>query len=152
MPLVRKPTTAAPGAASATADVLQGLTRTNPDERWNAARAAAGISGGCAALAAALRTETEPHVREAMFTSLARAGTSESTGLLLSLLRSDEAALRTGAFDGLRMMGGAVRDILPGLLSDSTSTSAFSAANSPAHYLPKRPLQCCALFSRRNRT
>jgi HEAT repeat protein len=54
-----------------------------------------------------------------MFTGLARIGTPESAELLLAMLRSDQSALRTGALDGLRMMGSAVRDVLPRLLSDA---------------------------------
>jgi HEAT repeat protein len=118
MPLIRKPTTGAAAATPDTADVLQNLASASPDERWTAARDAVSVIGGAAALAAALRVETEPHIREAMFTGLARVGTSESTDLLLSLLRSDQSALRTGALDGLRMMGTDVRHVLPRLLSD----------------------------------
>jgi HEAT repeat protein len=119
MPLVRKPTKVTPAAKADTAAVLRNLTNTDPELRWSAARDAVGVTGGAAALAAALPAETEPHIREAMFTGLARVRTSESTDLLLAFLRSDQSAWRAGALDGLRMLGSDVRDILPRLLSDS---------------------------------
>jgi hypothetical protein len=69
-------------------------------------------------MAAALRNEGDSRVREAMFTSLARIGTSESADLLISFLRSDSANLRAGALDALRIMVGKMRDLLPRLLGD----------------------------------
>ena len=70
------------------------------------------------ALAAALRNESDPRIREAIFTSLARIGTSESADLLISFLRSDSANLRAGALDALRIMIGRMPDLLPRLLGD----------------------------------
>jgi HEAT repeat protein len=83
-----------------------------------AARAAGQVAGGVVALAAALPRETDPRVREAMFTSLIRIGSTQSVNAILPLLRSDDASLRTGALDALRAMPGAVREHLPRLLSD----------------------------------
>ena len=54
-----------------------------------------------------------------MFTSLARIGTPECVAGVLPLLRSDDANLRTGALDALRVMTSSVRDLLPPLLHDS---------------------------------
>ncbi len=54
------------------------------------------------ALATAVRVETDRGVREAMFTSLARIGSSESIDTLFACLRSDDASLRSGALDALR--------------------------------------------------
>jgi HEAT repeat protein len=120
MPFVRKPTT--PAASTSERDgaaILAGLRSTDPDERWSAARAAATVDGGAAALAAALRVESDPHIREALFTGLARVGTPQSCAELLSLLRSDQSGLRTGALDALRSLGEGLRDLLPQLLNDS---------------------------------
>jgi hypothetical protein len=100
---------------------LAGLASGNPDERWAAARAAANVDGGAKALAAALQTENDARVREAIFTSLARIGTPESANQLLPLLRSDDAQLRTGALDALRLMPEALRELLPTLLQDRDS-------------------------------
>ena len=56
------------------------------------------------ALSAALQAETDLRVREAMLTGLARIGTPIAVESLLSMLRSDSAALRTGALDALQML------------------------------------------------
>lgn len=69
-----------------------------------AARAAMDIEGADLALTQALVTETDPRVREAIFTSLARVGTPVAVESLLAMLRSDTAALRTGALDALRVL------------------------------------------------
>jgi HEAT repeat protein len=119
MPLIRKPTSSSQSSKPDTSGVLQALASASPDERWAAARAAAEVPGGTAALAAALGTEKDSRVREALFTSLARIGTPESTDKLLVLLRSDDANLRTGALDALRTTISAVRQSLPRLLSDT---------------------------------
>lgn len=118
MPLIRKPTDR-PALDKTTADeVLKSLADPDPERRWSAARAAAATGGGGAALAAALPTESDARVREAMFTSLARIGTTETAGTAISLLRSDNANLRTGALDTLRLMVSQVHDLLPRLLKD----------------------------------
>jgi HEAT repeat protein len=125
MPLVRKPATPAnPAPLSPAADaarILTALKSPNPDERWAAARDAVGLDGGAAAMAAALRVEAQPHVREALFTGLARIGTPESAEQLVAFLRSDESQLRTGALDVLHTMPECVRVLLPRLLADPDS-------------------------------
>lgn len=119
MPLVRKPLQPARHPKSAAAEVLTGLGSANPEERWAAARLAAERPESAAALAVALPRETDPRVREAMFTSLARIGTRDSIAGMLPMLRSDDAALRTGALDALRSSVIATHELLPQLLSDS---------------------------------
>lgn len=69
-----------------------------------AARAATDIAGADLALSQALRTETDPHVREAIFSGLARIGTPVAVEALLAAVRSDSAALRAGALDALRTL------------------------------------------------
>lgn len=118
MPLVRKPTQPAGHLKRSAAEVLAGLGSANPEERWTAARTAAGIPESAAALAAALPRETDHRIREAMFTSLGRIGTRDSIAGLLPMLRSDDAALRTGAVDVLRSSAVATHEFLPELLSD----------------------------------
>jgi HEAT repeat protein len=100
------------------AEVLTRLGSENPEERWAAARAAAGLPDAAAALAAGLPQESDSRVREAMFTSLARIGTRDSIAGMLPLLRSDDAALRTGALDALRSSVIATHELLPHLLND----------------------------------
>jgi HEAT repeat protein len=120
MPLIRKPAAPATAASDPAPEcILQGLESNNPEERWSAARAATDRAGNSAALATALRKEDDPRVREAIFTALARIGTNESVDELVSALRSDDASLRTGALDALRIVTGTSRDFVPELLRDA---------------------------------
>lgn len=116
MPLIRKDRR--PAEKPDTSDVLKALGSPDPDRRWAAAREAVDVPGGGAALAAALRAEDDPRVREAMFTGLARIGTPDAVDAIVSLLRADDANLRTGALDMLRIMAVQVHDFLPRLLGD----------------------------------
>jgi HEAT repeat protein len=118
MPLVRKPADRPPASKTDPSEVLALLTSASADQRWTAARAAADVIGGASAIAAALPMESDPRVREAMFTSLARHGTAESIDTVIGLLRSDSANLRTGALDALRILSGRAPELLPRLLSD----------------------------------
>jgi hypothetical protein len=118
MPLIRKPADRPPAQKPDISAVLKSLRSADPDQRWAAAREAANVLGGGVALAAALRTEGDPRVREAMLTSLAQIGTADAVDAIISLLRADDASLRTGALDTLRIMAVQVHDFLPRLLSD----------------------------------
>ena len=118
MPLVRKPAGSTPPAVAPTQDLASGLASPGEDARWMAARDAAGVQGCADMLAAALRVETSPRVREALFMSLARTGDAPSVDALQSLLRSDAAHLRTGALDALRLVVAAVPAILSPMLRD----------------------------------
>jgi hypothetical protein len=121
MPLVRKSPGDVPQETPrrAAAEVLQELSSASEEVRWNAARAAAGVEDGARALAAALRVESVPRVREAMFTSLARMGDAAGVAAVLPLLRSDDAKLRAGALDALKVMIRGAQDLLPPLLEDA---------------------------------
>jgi hypothetical protein len=119
MPLVRKPADHPPDPVPDASKVLGLLASANPDERWAAARDAANVVGGVSAIAAALPTEHNSRVREAMFTTLARHATAESLDAIIGLLRSDSANLRTGALDTLRVLAAAAPELLPRLLSDA---------------------------------
>lgn len=112
MPLVRKPSTPVRPASAAS------LGEGTSDERWAAARSAAERPDGAALLAAALAQESDPRVREAIFTGLARIATAECAAAVVPYLRSDEASLRSGAIDALRAMPEAARPHLPRLLAD----------------------------------
>jgi len=119
MPLIRKPAETRPPSKPDGSSVLKALASAHQEERWAAARAAAQVPGGVAALAAALRTEHDPRVREAMFSGLAGAGTPEGIQEIIAFLRSDNANLRTGALDALRAAAGAVHTVVPQLLHDA---------------------------------
>ncbi len=114
MPLVRRPSAPSEATAAAPASLTEGTS----DQRWAAARAAAERPEGVRLLAAALPQETDPRVREAIFTGLARAATAESAAAVIPYLRSDDASLRTAAIDALRAMPVATRAYVPGLLGD----------------------------------
>jgi hypothetical protein len=114
MPLVRKPSSQTPAAAAPPA-----LGVGTSEQRWSAVRAAADRPDGLALLADALSRESDPRVREAIFTGLARLATPESAAVVLPHLRSDDANLRGGAIDALRAMPEACRPHLPALLADS---------------------------------
>ena len=122
MPLIRKPANnSTPANPNAAMDVLTALQSENKDERWAAARQAATLPESAGALATALRSESDPRVREAIFTSLARIGTTPSIEAILQFLRSDDASHRAGALDALRSQITAIRAHLPALLSDQDS-------------------------------
>jgi HEAT repeat protein len=118
MPLVRKPANHAAGQTPEGDDVFKLLSSPDPERRWAAARNAATLVGADVALGAALRSETDVRVREAMLTGLARIGTPHAIESIVALLRSDDANLRTGALDALRIMVAQVPELLPTLLSD----------------------------------
>jgi HEAT repeat protein len=130
MPLIRKDLAAtAPPVQRSVAETLRTGTT---DERWHAARALGlevGVASGAIEtsgafrdgtklLAEALKTEADLRVREAIFTSLVRIGSPQCVDAVMPCLREDDAAFRTGALDALRAMIGAVRPVLPALLTD----------------------------------
>jgi HEAT repeat protein len=121
MPLIRKDATTPNPPPPVGGDLTAALASNSADERWRAVRGLAVSSEGVQALGRALRTETDSQVREAIFTSLARAGTAEAAQLVLPHLRSDDSEIRTGALDALRAMPSAVRPQLAGLLEDPDS-------------------------------
>jgi HEAT repeat protein len=117
MPLVRKGAgAAAPGPDAG--DVEAQLRTGTSDERWTAARALSGKSQAVKVLGAALAVEPDARVREAILTGLVRIDTAESAEAIVPLLRSDDAGLRTGALDALRVMPHALAAHLSRLLSD----------------------------------
>lgn len=119
MPLIRRPSGAVTPPAQDAEATLSALANGSDDERWAAARAAPELPNGVDALARALAREVNPRVREAIFTSLACIGSVESIEVVLPLLGSDDAQLRTGALDALRAMKGAVWPFMDQLLHDA---------------------------------
>jgi HEAT repeat protein len=115
MPLIRNESDKA--TASAPRQAFSSLASASPDERWAAARAARDPAA-IPSLGEALAHERDARVREAIFTALARIGTSDSASIVLPYLRLDDANTRTGAMDALRAMQDACRPYLPELLAD----------------------------------
>jgi HEAT repeat protein len=118
MPLVRS-NSDKPGVARAADDPRTALLSGSPEDRWAAARTIAKTPAGAPLLAEALELEKDPRVREAIFTGLAMISTTESALAILQHLRSDDANMRTGALDALRMMPEGARPHLKTLLRDS---------------------------------
>lgn len=119
MPLIRKDAAPKPAGRPDPAAAAARLTGGTADERWAAARELGGQPGGVEVLGAALPLETDPRVREAIFTNLARLGTAEAAAVVLPHLRVDDANLRTGALDALRAMPQAAAAHVPALLRDA---------------------------------
>jgi HEAT repeat protein len=121
MPLIRKDAPGSPGVGRADAqagDPRIRLVEGNVDERYAAARQLASMPDGVEALGAALALERDARVREAIFTGLARADNARSVAIMLPHLRSNDAGIRTGALDALRMMPAALRPHFDALLHD----------------------------------
>ncbi|MCS3898432.1 HEAT repeat protein [Bradyrhizobium japonicum USDA 38] len=118
MPLVRRGSSNAAVSSLEPSALAAALSGGSIDERWAAARSVADMPNGLSLLGDALSRETDPRVREAIFTSMVRTRTPESAAAVLPYLRSDDASLRAGALDALRLMPEATASHLPGLLID----------------------------------
>lgn len=119
MPLIKRgppasPPPPPPGAGQAQDLLISGTVT----ERWSAARALGQDAGAVSLLAAALRREEAPEVREAIFTSLVLIRSADAARALALVIRSDDAQLRTGALDALNAMRDLAQPLLPELLSD----------------------------------
>jgi HEAT repeat protein len=119
MPLIRSSSNQAPPAQPSAEKLERDLAQGTSDQRWDAARAASGLPNGLQLLGLAMTRESDPRVREAILTGLARIGTPECAEAVLPDLRSDNSQLRTAALDALRAMPAATGVHLPKLLRDS---------------------------------
>lgn len=117
MPLIRKPQ-AETVSSPAMGDMAAALLSSSADERWSAARQLAGQPGHAVLLAKTLARESDPRVREALFTALARDGGDQAVAGLLPFIRSSDAALRTGALDALATLPQAIAAHIEKLLAD----------------------------------
>jgi HEAT repeat protein len=115
MPLIRKdaaaPTGTLPGGP-------KDLSSPDGETRWAAVRHMARDPANVGALGKALAVESDPRIREALFTGLAQIRTPEAIGYIVPHIRSQDAALRAGALDALSAMPEAVESHLPVLLAD----------------------------------
>lgn len=122
MPLIRKtPEAQTPTDGPDFEAASAGLSAADTEARWRAARTLAAFPQAAGLLGAAAASETDARVREAIFTSLERIGTSQSVAALLPHIRCDDAARRTGAMDALRAMPQALPAALAELLKDPDS-------------------------------
>ncbi len=120
MPLIRKDP-AGPAKPEAENDQRAALMKGNPDERWAAARALSRAPDAAGVLGQALARESDPRVREAIFTALAAQKSAEAVEAILPHLRSDDAAIRTGTLDALSAIPEMSAAYLPALFSDADS-------------------------------
>lgn len=120
MPLIRKGA-GEPSQAAQPLDARVALVSGTPDARWVAARALGREIDGTGPLIAALAVEEDARVRGAIFTALAHIATGPAVEGVLPYLRSDNAAIRTGALDALNAMPQAVAPYMEPLLSDADS-------------------------------
>ena len=117
MPLVR-------GSKGPTApDVTSppALDSSDAESRWAAARALAGQAEAVPRLAAALRRETVPRVREAILTSLIRTGGAPSAEAIVPCLRAEDAGLRAAAIEALQALPSTIAPIIGQLFGDPDS-------------------------------
>jgi HEAT repeat protein len=120
MPLVKGGSTGgAPGPVSA--PHRSALDSPDAESRWTSARALAGDVEAVPALAAALRRETVPRVREAIMTALMRTGDAASVEAILPYLRSQDAGLRAAAIEALQALPSATTPFMEALFSDPDS-------------------------------
>jgi HEAT repeat protein len=133
MPLVRKPAAAPLPPSPQTESALSDLTAGDPDKRREAAKLAGSLPEGIAAIGNAVKLEGNARVRATMFTELARHPSSESVEILLALLRSDDAHLRTGALDAVRATEGRWKPYLPALLQDTDADVRVLACDLARH-------------------
>lgn len=148
MPLIKSKAAAPASPAQGDAQIAAAMLDGSIDARWAAARAAATLPSGLAILSDALPKETSSRVREAIFTALARIGTSASAATVVPYLRSDDPEIRTGALDALRAMSDGAVAHLPDLLRDHDADVRLLACelvrNQPAD---SANVMLCALLS-----
>jgi HEAT repeat protein len=118
MPLIRKDAAPAAPSRDTRADDLSALKSVSTDARWSAARRLAEAPSSTTALGEALAVETDPRVREALFTGLAHIQTPQAVAFILPFIRSQDVAIRAGALDALNTMPEALEGELPALLAD----------------------------------
>ena len=148
MPLIRKDA-GSPKPTSVAVDACLQLASASSDARWDAARQLAKEPSSVGALERALSSETDPRVREALFTSLAHIRTPDAVMAVLPHIRSDDAAIRANALDALTSMADAVESSLPALLADPDvdAVARCRYANRGAcdgHRRASRRIGCCA--------
>jgi HEAT repeat protein len=101
----------------------------SPALRRRAARDLAAHPDAALILGERLGLETEPSVREALFTALTLHPSEAAAGILLSLLRTEDAGLRNGAIEALSAMPEAVGPQMTSLLRDPDSDVRIFTVN-----------------------
>lgn len=123
--------------SSGAASHIAALTSPDAEIRWTAARALGGVAAAVSALAAALKDEHSPRVREAIMTALMRVGDTASVRALLPYLRSEDAGQRSAATEALQSLPDAVAPFLAALLDDTDADVRILATELARNMLPK---------------
>lgn len=97
--------------------------------RREAARELARLPASADAIGMQLLTETDPSVREALFTGLRQQASGEAAAALVRLLSSEDAGLRNGAIEALAAMPEAVAPRMKALLRDPDPDVRIFAVN-----------------------
>lgn len=100
------------------AGLTQQLASPDPVQRRHAARDLAQTPQASPVLGQALARETDPSVRQALFTSLGTLASDAAVQALIPLLRSEDAGLRNGAIETLSSMPDVVAPSIQHLLRD----------------------------------
>jgi len=111
------------------AGLISELSDSNPMARRWAARDLAEFAEAAPALVERLEKETDPTVRQAIFTSLTLIGNQVAVEGLVRCLRSDDAALRNEAMEAIKNLPDAVSPIMAGLLADPDPDVRIFAVN-----------------------
>jgi hypothetical protein len=117
MPFVRKDAVVRTSSSQDVQAQRTALKSGNAQQRWQAARELSGDDVENVLLAA-VPSESDGRVREAMFSRLVELNSDGAIDGLCSYIRSDEAELRTAALDALRSSPKAVASKLQALLND----------------------------------
>jgi len=96
--------------------------------RW-AARDLADCPGASPALVSRLQRESDGSVREIIFSTLTCLGDEAAVAGLVHCLRSDDAALRNEAIEGMKQLPDEVAPIMRGLLADPDADVRIFAVN-----------------------
>ena len=105
------------------------LCDSSPAVRRRAARDLASHADAALLLGERLGVETEPSVREALFTALTMYPSEAAARTLLALLRTEDARLRNGAIEALAAMPAAVGPHITSLLRDPDSDVRIFTVN-----------------------
>ncbi|CAK0744288.1 HEAT repeat domain-containing protein [Gammaproteobacteria bacterium] len=117
------------GGSRDLAGLLEQIDDNSAEVRRWAALDLGDFPDSAARLCTRLEQETQPPVREAIFTSLIRIGGHPVVKGLLPLLRSDDAAIRNGAIDTLQRLPEALAPYMEIMLRDPDSDYRIFAIN-----------------------
>jgi HEAT repeat protein len=108
-------------SATSLSALREQLGHADAEQRRFATLALVNHQGAAAILVEHLKVEPSAIVREAVFTTLARLGDPDSLAGIAHCLHSEDASLRNGAIEILKLLPEQTATIIPKLLADSNS-------------------------------